>query len=58
MSDQSITENSNVLKYVQYGDVIMADRRFNIAETLGTFGGKIRDPQFYQRSKSVITRGS
>ena len=32
MSDQSITENSNVLKYVQYGDVIMADRGFNIAE--------------------------
>ena len=25
-SDQFITENSNFLKYVQYGDVIMADR--------------------------------
>ena len=42
MSDQFITENSNFLKYVQYGDVIMADRGFNIAaETLGTFGAKL-----------------
>ena len=39
--DQFITENSNFLKYVQYGDVIMADRGFNIAETLGTFGAKL-----------------
>ena len=43
-----ITENSNFLKYVQYGDVIMADRGFNTAETLVTFGAKLeRDPQFY-----------
>ena len=40
-SDQFITENSNFLKYVQYGYVIMADSRFNIAETLGTFGEKL-----------------
>ena len=37
-SDKFITENSNFLKYVPYGDVIMADRGFNIAETLGTLG--------------------
>ena len=43
-SDQFITEN--FLKYVQYGDVIMADRRFNIAETLGTFGVKLEIPSF------------
>ena len=46
MSDQFITENSNFLKYVQYGDVIMADRGFNIAETLGTFGAKLEIPSF------------
>ena len=45
-SDQFITENSNFLKYVQYGDVIMADRGFNIAETLGTFGAKLEIPSF------------
>ena len=31
----------------------MIDRGFNTAETLGTFGAK-----FYQRSKSVMTKGS
>ena len=46
MSDQFITENSNFLKYIQYGDVIMADRGFNIAETLGTFGAKLEIPSF------------
>ena len=45
-SDKFITENSNFLKYVQYGDVIMADRGFNITETLGTFGVKLEIPRF------------
>ena len=44
MSDQFIAENSNFLKYVQYGDVIMADRGFNISETLGTFSAKLEIP--------------
>ena len=55
-SDKFITENSNFLKYVPYGDVIMADRGFNIAETLGTFAATVRDPQFYQRSKPVYNQ--
>ena len=45
-SDQVITENSIFLKYVQYGDVIMADRGFNIAETLETFGAKLEISSF------------
>ena len=45
-SDQFITENSNFQKYVQYVDVIMADRGFNIAETLGTFWAKLKIPSF------------
>ena len=45
-SDQLITENSNFLKYIQYGDVIMADRGFNLAETLRTFGTKSETPSF------------
>ena len=45
-SFQFITENSNFLKYVQYGDVITADRGFNIAETLGKSGEKLDIPSF------------
>ena len=40
-SDQHITENAKFLKYVVYNDVIMADRDFNIADTLGTLGAKL-----------------
>ena len=43
-SDQYITENSKFLKYVVYNDVIMADRGFNIIETLGTLGVKLEIP--------------
>ena len=32
------------LKYVVYNDVIMADRGFNIIETLGTLGTKLKIP--------------
>ena len=45
-SDQHITENAKFLKYVVYNDVIMADRDFNIAETLGTLGAKLEIPSF------------
>ena len=45
-SDQHITENSRFLKYVVYNDVIMADRGFNIAETLGTLVVKLEIPSF------------
>ena len=45
-SDQHITENSKYLKYVVYNDVIMADRGFNIAETLGTLVAKLEIPSF------------
>ena len=45
-SDQRITENSKLLKYVVYNGVIMADRSFNIAETLGTLGVKLEVTSF------------
>ena len=57
-SDQFITENSNFVKYVQYGDVIMADRGFNIAETLGTLGAKLEIPSFTKGQSQFTTRGS
>ena len=44
--DQFITENSNFLKYVQYGDIIMADRGFNTAETFETFEAKLEIHSF------------
>ena len=45
-SDQHITENSKFLKYLMYGDTVMADRGFNIAETLGAYGARLEIPAF------------
>ena len=44
-SDQHITENSKFLKYVVY-NVIIADKGFNVAETLSTLGAKLEIPSF------------
>ena len=55
-SDQFITENSNFVKYVQCGDVIMADRGFNIAETLGTFGAKLEISSFTKGQSQLHQR--
>ena len=51
-SDQHVTENSVFLKYLIYGDTVMADRGFNIAETVGTYGARLEIPSFTQREKS------
>ena len=45
-SDQHVTENSGFLKYLIYGDTVMADRGFNIAETVGTYGSRLQIPSF------------
>ena len=41
-----MTENSGFLKYLIYGDTVMADRGFNIAETVGTYGARLQIPSF------------
>ena len=37
-SDKHITEHSGFLKHLRHGDVILADRGFNIEELLGSVG--------------------
>lgn len=46
VSDQHLTENSGFLKHLMHGDVVMADRGFNIAETLGSYGTRLEIPSF------------
>ena len=53
-SDQHITENSDFLKNLEYGDTVMADRGFNIAETLGTRGARLEIPSF-TKGKSQLS---
>ena len=45
-SDQHVTENSGFLKYLIYGDKVMVDHGFNIAETVGTYGARLEIASF------------
>ena len=45
-SDQHVIENSGFLKYLIYGGTVMADRGFNIAETVGMYGARLEIPSF------------
>lgn len=46
VSDNHITENCGILNYLLLGDVVMADRGFNIADCLGFVGAKLVIPAF------------
>ena len=53
-SDKHITEHSGFLKHLQHGDVILADRGFNIAECLGSVGASLHIPSF-TRGKTQLS---
>ena len=52
-SDQHITENSDFLRNINHDDKIMADRGFNISETIGTYGAQLVIPSFTRRKKQL-----
>ena len=49
-----ITEHSGFLKHLQHGDVILADRGFNVAECLGSVGASLHIPSF-TRGKTQLS---
>ena len=52
-SDQYLTEHSDFSKSLKYEDVVMADRGFNISETLGTYGAQLAIPAFTRGQKQL-----
>ena len=46
VSDKHITQNSQFLANLLPGDVCLADRSFNIAETLASYGATLKIPAF------------
>ena len=52
-SDQHITENSDFLRNINHDGKIMADRGFNISETLGTYGAQLVIPSFTRGKKQL-----
>ena len=53
-SDKHITEHSGFLTHLQHGDVILADRGFNVAECLGSVGASLHIPSF-TRGKTQLS---
>ena len=53
-SDKHITENCGILKKLLPGDIILADRGFNIAESVGTMQAKLHIPAF-TKGKSQLS---
>ena len=52
-SDQHVIQNSGFFKYLIYGDTVMADRGFNIAETVGTYRARLEIPSFTKRKEQL-----
>ena len=53
-SDKYITENSGILKKLLPGDIILADRGFDIAKSVGTMQAKLHIPAF-TKGKSQLS---
>ena len=53
VSDNHLTENSGLLEYLIPGDVILADRGFDIQESVGLFCSTIEIPAFTKGKKQL-----
>ena len=53
-SDKYITEHSGFLRYLKHGDVILADRGFNVEECLGAVGASLHIPS-YTRGRNQLS---
>ena len=52
-SDKHLTENSGLLDHLTPGDVILADRGFDIQESVGLFCSTIKIPAFTKGKKQL-----
>ena len=52
-TDKCITQNSGFLDLVEYGDVILADRGFDISDDLSLYGARLEIPAFTQGKKQL-----
>ena len=55
VSDRYLTEHCGIMEYLQPGDVILADRGFNIAEEASLYYAEVKVPP-YTRGKKQLSR--
>ena len=56
VSDRHITANSGLLKHLKHGDLILADRGFDIADDLALLGASIAIPPFTKGKPQLSQR--
>lgn len=55
VSDKVITQKCGILDHIEYGDVVLADRGFNIQDDLALIGARLEIPSF-TRGKTQLSR--
>ena len=53
MSDKYITQHRDFLHCIEPGDLVLADRGFNITEDLALYGAKLEIPAFTKGKKQL-----
>lgn len=53
VSDKHITENSGVLRKLLPGDIVLTDRGFDIADSVGHYQAKLYIPAFIKGKKQL-----
>ena len=56
MSDKQLTQESNFFSLLEPGDVVLADRGFNIEEDLAVHGARLVIPAFTRGKKQLTQR--
>jgi hypothetical protein len=52
-SDKFVTENSGFLDNLQVGDLVLAERGFNIHEGVGLRAAEVKTPAFMKNKKQL-----
>ena len=52
-TDRCITQNSGFLRLIDHGDVILADRGFDISDDLTIYGARLEIPAFTRGKKQL-----
>ena len=53
VSDEYVTENSGVLRKLLPGDIVLTDRGFDIADSVGHYQAKLYIPAFIKGKKQL-----
>ena len=56
MSDRHLTVSSGLLRHLKYGDLVLADRGFDIIDDLAMVGASLATPPFTPAGKPQLSQ--